>query len=124
MALLKDKNTNQFWKAHGMGLTSNADEAHDYTVGQAQALSRLYHEDTFFVAPSNTDQNVLLEYAHTPDPRQSPRRTQAMKDRGYVWLSYEGVWLVGHVQDLAMTTMLTLHGESPAEPFSAPPRAA
>lgn len=127
MAFLKDKASGRFWKQYGSGLTDKPEDAHHYSTPQALVLVKLFW-DTITLLTDDKIPGVFTEYGHTPDLRQSPIRTQVMKDRDYVWVQYEGAWCVASVQDLAMTTLLTLGAKTPSTPPTAPteppPRAA
>ena len=112
-----NKQNGMYWKGVGEGLTSDIAQAYDYGVFQAQALARLHWEDASYLGDLGGD-GVMVEYAHTPDPRSSPRRSQKMKDNGFVWVSYEGVWLAASIQDLQMTTMIV--GKDSALPPPSP----
>jgi hypothetical protein len=85
-------------------VTFDREKAHVYTVFQAQALARIFWEETVYTDRTD-EQGVWVEHSHTPDPRLSPRRTQAMKEKNHVWVAYEGVWLAAHVRDLLAVTM-------------------
>lgn len=118
MAYLVNKQNGMYWKGVGEGLTPDIEKAHVYTIFQAQALARLHWEDASYLGDTMGNPGVMIEHAHTPDPRLSPRRTQKMKDNGFVWVSYEGVWLAASIQDLQMTTMIV--GKDSALPPPSP----
>lgn len=107
MAIIVNSKTGFYWRPYGGGETNKLAEAHRYSNGQAEILIRLY-PGTHYI---ENDKNpmVWLQHEYVANTRNSPARTQYMKDNSIVWVQLDGAWAASDVQALAKGSLMALN---------------
>ena len=123
MAYVLDRETRQYWKGYGQGLTPDISKACAFSNVVAVALAKLFAEKCFAVTCDEHGKSAT-EIHHAWKPRNSPPRSQHMIDNNLVWVVFEDSYFAVDRQSLALGTILALRGSTPHADSDEAPRSA
>lgn len=106
MAHVVDRETDQYWKDYGKGVTPDLIKAGVYPDNVALALNKIFWETTYVLKHDTFGKQI--RHQHKPDHAKSPAVHQKMMENDLIWVAHEGAWMAVTRQSLALGTLLAL----------------